>query len=149
MKLKYAIAACLIMFFGCEKTERYPDIGLGNGTEKPKPEKPSDKDPEPPVEETGIKPFTPADVKDGGVAYIWDTNVIPEITIKVTKDEWNSFLKRYDEYSNNADFFHCDVTYKKGIEVSTITDAGFRMRGNTSRRRPEGGHGQMLSLIHI
>lgn len=147
MKLKYAIAACLIMFFGCEKTGEDPVTKPGPDTEKPapEPEKPSDEEPEPPVEEPGIKPFTPADVKDGGVAYIWDTNVIPEITIKVTKDEWNSFLKRYDEYSNNADFFHCDVTYKKGIEVSTITDAGFRMRGNTSRRRPEGGHGQMHS----
>lgn len=63
------------------------------------------------------------------------SNTIPEITIWVTKDEWNSFLKRYDQNKNNADFFHCDVTFKKGVETITVGDAGFRMRGNTSRRR--------------
>lgn len=127
-------ATLLLLLSSCERIDRYPDIPADDDekTEKPVP---------PVEEETGIVPFTVADVTDGGVAYMWDESVIPEITIKVTKDEWNSLLKRYDEYSSNADFFHCNVTYKKGEKISTITDAGFRLRGNTSRRRPEGWTG--------
>ena len=126
------------MAIGCEKIDRYHDQTPDKPSENPE-------TPKPPIEEA-IVPFTPADVKDGGVAYIWgNSTTIPEITIRVTKDEWNAFLKRFDEYSSNADFFHCDVTFKRGIETTTIDDAGFRMRGNTSRRRPEGGHGQMHS----
>lgn len=143
MRYLYILAACLFMILGCEKVNRYPDVSQPEKpTEKPeeKPEEPED----PPVG-NGITPFTPADVKDAGVSYIWGSNTIPEITIWVTKDEWNSFLKRYDQNNNNADFFHCDVTFKKGVETITVGDAGFRMRGNTSRRRPEGGSGQMHS----
>ena len=143
MRLLYILAACLLLASGCDKIDRYPDIPQ---PQKPV-EKPDDKPkPEPkPEPENGIIPFTPSDVKDAGVSYIWGSNTIPEITIWVTKDEWNSFLKRYDQNNNNADFFHCDVMFKKGVETITISDAGFRMRGNTSRRRPEGGSGQMHS----
>lgn len=130
----FAFAVLHVLLACCEKPGRYPDIP---GDEEEKTEKPA-----PPVEETGIVPFTAADVTDGGVAYMWDESVIPEITINVRKDEWNSFLKRYDKYSSNADFFHCDVIYRKEEKISKITDAGFRLRGNTSRRRPEGWDGQ-------
>ena len=92
MKFRYALALCLMMVIGCDKVDRYPDLTPDKPSENPE-------TPKPPVEE-GIVPFTPADVKDGGVAYIWgNSTTIPEITIRVTKDEWNAFLKRFDEYS--------------------------------------------------
>ena len=56
----------------------------------------------------------------------------------MTEDEWNKLLFRYDEFSHNVDYFHADFTYKKGSEVTEIIDGGIRLRGNTSRRRPEG-----------
>ena len=81
-------------------------------------------------------------ITDPGIAYVWDESVIPEITIRITEDEWNKLLARYDENSHNVDYFHADFTYKKGDEVTEISDGGLRLRGNTSRRRPEGSYGQ-------
>ena len=140
----YLFAACVMIAAGCDTVDKYPDI-------EPLPQKPDKENPddkpgpddkeEPPVNE-GIVPFTTADMNHAGVTFMWDGRYIPEIRIKVSLDEWNAFLKRYDEYQNNADFFHCDVTYTKGTESRTIRDAGFRLRGNTSRRRAEGWEGQ-------
>ena len=99
----------------------------------------------PSQEEPGQNGQVPGDVPGqtvDGVAYMWDESVIPEITISIAEDEWNRLLFRYDEYSHNVDYFHADFTYKKGSEVTQITDGGLRLRGNTSRRRPEGGYGQ-------
>lgn len=93
---------------------------------------------EPSVPEVPSKP-----VVADGVAYMWDETVVPEITIQITEDEWNRLLKRYDEYEHNVDYFHADFVYKKGNEITTISDGGLRLRGNTSRRRPEGNKGEL------
>ncbi len=153
-----AMVAAILMITGCDPvttlTGEKPDsenqengnTGNPDDSEKPEdsetPENPENPDnPAPPVP-GAIVPFTTADVTDAGIAYIWDENVIPEIKIEVTKEEWNAFLKRFDENRDNADYFHCDITYTKGSEVIKIEDGGFRMRGNTSRRRPDGSYGQ-------
>ncbi len=129
MKLKIAILAIMALLSGCHEIDRYPDVGTGNTNNQ-----------NPPQE--GIIPFTTADVIDDGVTYVWDESAIPEITMEVTEDEWNAFLKRFDEYDQNSDYFHCNFTYKKGDEIIKIEDGGFRMRGNTSRRRPDGNRGE-------
>lgn len=103
------------------------------------PEGPAPVDPQPPVEET---PGTPQ-ITHSGLLYVWDESVIPEITVHITKDEWNALLKRYDEDNHTVDYFHADFTFKKGDDVFFIEDGGLRLRGNTSRRRPEGNAGQM------
>ncbi len=147
------IMACLLIFSSCGEIDRYPDVGVNPGTgQKPETEKPTDPEEENPNPENpdkpenpapeGIIPFTTASVVDDGVVYVWDESVIPEIRMEVTKDEWNAFLKRFDEYDQNSDYFHCNFTYTKGSEVIKIEDGGFRMRGNTSRRRPDGNRGE-------
>jgi len=88
-------------------------------------------------------PYCPVSIADEGVRYMWDPTVIPEITIKITEEEWNRLLTRYDEFSQNVDYFHADFTYKKGTEITEIQDGGLRLRGNTSRRRPEGNGGEL------
>ena len=90
-----------------------------------------------------VIPGNPSGTKDDAVAYMWDESVIPEITISITEDEWNRLLFRYDEFEHNVDYFHADFIYRKGDEVTEIKDGGLRLRGNTSRRRPEGVHGQV------
>ena len=87
--------------------------------------------------------FTTASLNDEGISYVWDESVIPEITIHMTADEWNKLLRRYDEFDHNVDYFHADFTYKKGDETIFIEDGGVRLRGNTSRRRPEGNGGEL------
>lgn len=123
----------------CDATDVIPD---GYGPDKEQDTQEPEPEPEPEPVPEGIKPFTAADTGDPGIAYVWDENVIPEITIHMTKEEWNKLLKRYDEFSHNVDYFHADFTYKKGDETIFIEDGGVRLRGNTSRRRPEGNGGQ-------
>lgn len=104
----------------------------GNNNSEPEPEPDPEPDPAP----------GPAVISDEGLEYVWDESVIPEIRISISLDQWNALLKRFDENPNNVDYFHCDITYTKGSEVTSIEDAGIRLRGNTSRRRPEGSSGQ-------
>ena len=137
MKRIATLILCIAILAGCDGSIR-PDMIImpdnkNEGTEKP------EQEPEP----EGIIPFTPASVSDPGAAYVWDGNVVPEITIHITKDEWNRLLNRFDEFNNNVDYFHADFTYKKGSETTFIEDGGVRLRGNTSRRRPEGSTGQL------
>lgn len=141
-------ALCLaIMASGCEKGPYEIGESGKNGqtenTQKPEPEPEPEPEPAPEPAPEGIVPFTQADTGDPGIAYVWDDSVIPEITVHITADEWNSLLTRYDEYSHNVDYFHADFTYRKGSETTFIEDGGIRLRGNTSRRRPEGNGGQM------
>ena len=81
-------------------------------------------------------------IQDSGLQYVWDESVIPEITFNVTKSEWDRLLSLYDQNNNTKEYIHCDITYKKGSEETIITDAAIRLRGNTSRRRPEGNYGE-------
>ena len=78
-------------------------------------------------------------IQHEGLQYVWDESVIPEITINVTKDEWNRLLAAYDSNPSTKEYIKCDISYKKGSEITEIIDAGIRLRGNTSRRRPEVG----------
>lgn len=85
----------------------------------------------------GDKPSTPSE----GLSYVWDFDAIPEITIDVPLEEWNTLLSKYDADHKTKEYVKCNVTYKKGEDVFYIENAGLRLRGNTSRRRPEGGSG--------
>lgn len=142
---------------GCEKTEpegnpdngqteNVPGEGTDEGNDEGKDEGTENED-KPggglPVAGYPEGAFTVADVNDEGISYMWDESVIPEITIHMTADEWNRLLARYDEFSHNVDYFHADFTYSKDGEVTFIEDGGVRLRGNTSRRRPEGNGGQV------
>ncbi len=103
--------------------------------ENPDPETPDQ--PETPAPGWNYSPVTTSTFGHAGLGYIWDENAMPEITITMSVDEWNKFLAAYDKNANNKDYFYCDITYKKGSETHKVEDAGIRLRGNTSRRRPE------------
>ena len=76
------------------------------------------------------------------LGYVFDESVIPEIHVTVSEAEWNRLLKAYDANHNTQEFVRCDVRYRKGDETTVIGNAGLRLKGNTSRRRPEGNDGQ-------
>lgn len=76
-----------------------------------------------------------------GLSYVWDKAAIPEITITVPLSEWNSLLSKYDSNSKTKEYVRCNVTFVKGDDRHVVEDAGLRLRGNTSRRRPEKGSG--------
>ena len=82
----------------------------------------------------------PIVIDNKGIKYVWDESVIPEITLSVSESEWNRLLDEFDQNNHTKEYIKCNVTYKKGAEVTEIIDAGIRLRGNTSRRRPEKGN---------
>ena len=84
---------------------------------------------------------TPDPVADGR-SYIFDLSALPEIHIEVSLSEWNRLLAAYDADMNTDEYIHCDARFIKEGTTHAITDAGLRLRGNTSRRRPEGNSGE-------
>lgn len=81
----------------------------------------------------------------GAIAYVFDPSVIPEIHISVPLQQWNALLQAYDKDKRTVGYFHCNVNYQKGQEKTSVSDAGIRLKGNTSRRRPEGSEGETHS----
>ena len=147
--LPIALALSLLLHAGCNSLEDIPsdnpdddipDTEVTDSTEV--------KDTIPPIdisaiEKPDVPPVISGELSDPGLLYVWDGSVIPEITVHITEDEWNRLLLRYDEFSHNVDYFHADFTYRKGDETFFIEDGGLRLRGNTSRRRPEGRPGEL------
>ena len=78
----------------------------------------------------------------GELDWVFDMSVLPEIRIEVTEEQWNDLLMEYDRDSHTVEYIHCDVEFKSKGENHTFVDAGLRLRGNTSRRRPEGNGGE-------
>ena len=123
MKKIFSLLLMTAVFFSCEE-EEIPN----------KPEEPQ----QPYIPEVwDYSHVTTATLGHQGLTYMWDESVIPEITISVSLEQWNKLLELYDKNPNTKDYVYCDITYKKGSETHKVEDAGIRLRGNTSRRRPE------------
>ncbi len=74
---------------------------------------------------------------EADIDYVFDINAVPAITILISTNEWNTLLTNYDTRSDNEEMVHADLTFDKNGEIVTLYDIGFRIRGNTSRSRPE------------
>ena len=77
------------------------------------------------------------------LSWVFDMDVLPEVRIEVTEEQWNELLMNYDQNSGTNHYIHCDAEFKSKGEIYDFADAGLRLRGNTSRRRPEGYGGEM------
>ncbi len=142
-KILPLVIACMTLFAGCvEDTPLVlPNSG---GSEEPKPDPNPEPNPNPEPEPT---PNPNPDYPDTGWAageldWVFDMNVLPEIHIEVSLDQWNQLLDAYDRDSNTNEYVHCDVKFESKGETHDFVDAGLRLRGNTSRRRPEGNGGE-------
>ena len=84
-------------------------------------------------------------VKDGGHGPEWlfSMESLPHITITVTKNDWNTFLTNCDNDINNDIYVPAAFDYERDGESFHRDSVGLRLKGNTSRRRPEGYRGQM------
>ena len=74
-------------------------------------------------------------------SYVFDMTSVPEIRMSMSLDEWNRLLAEFDRNNDTNEYFHCDVDITLKGEEYSIADAGVRLKGNTSRRRPEAGSG--------
>ncbi|MBO7264573.1 MAG: CotH kinase family protein [Alistipes sp.] len=151
-----------LMLVGCVVDEPLGDVDdtTGNGggdnwTEKPVggDEKPGDEGSEPgddtddPNDDNtgsngGSTPLPDTSWAEGELDWVFDMSVLPEIHISVTEDQWNELLMEYDRDSQTNHYIHCDAEFESKGEKHTFADAGLRLRGNTSRRRPEGNGGE-------
>ncbi len=73
---------------------------------------------------------------------IFDISTVTEITVSLTAAEWNLLLGYYDTYPKNEEVVRAQVSITSSGESQSFGDIGFGLRGNTSRRRPEGESGE-------
>ena len=69
--------------------------------------------------------------------YIFGTDSVAEITLTISRKEWNKLCTNYDKNPKNKDCVHAGFEMKKGDNTWQISDIGMRLRGNMSRRRPQ------------
>lgn len=84
----------------------------------------------------------PERIKEG-YDYVWDDEAIPEVHLTVSLDEWNRLLGLYDANAYTTQYVMATISFVKDGETTVIDSVGLRLKGNTSRRRPEGWYGQM------
>lgn len=97
--------------------------------------------PQPSVDTPETEQESPADKY--GISYLYDEACVPEIHLHIPLEEWNALLTAYDESKDTKTYIHCDVQYIKNKTITSITDAGLRLRGAATRKRPEGTTGEM------
>ncbi len=78
-----------------------------------------------------------------GYDYVWDDDAIPEIHLSVSLSEWNRLLALYDANYFTTQYVAANISFIKDGETTAIDNVGLRLKGNTSRRRPEGWNGRM------
>ncbi len=79
----------------------------------------------------------PQQVKEG-YNYVWDDDVIPEVHLEVSLVEWNRLLALYDANKYTAQYVMASITFIKEGDTTRVDSVGLRLKGNTSRHRPEG-----------
>lgn len=72
-----------------------------------------------------------------GIGRVYKSGEIPEIHVTVPQDQWNTLLANYDQNAKTKQYVSCDVKYTDSNGSVSVKGAGLRLRGNTSRRRPE------------
>ena len=71
--------------------------------------------------------------------YIFNTDSVGESEIYIKRSEWNKMLAYYDYFYKNENTVAVErFTYKKDGMQWDLKDCGMRLRGNTSRFRPQG-----------
>ena len=138
IRLVSLVLMAAVLMVGCEEegqnlppqTEENEGTDGGNGE---KPDEPS----------TPNNDYPDTSWAVGELDWVFDMNALPEICINVRLDEWNALLQAYDRDSGTNAYVHCDAEFKSKGEQHYFRDAGLRLRGNTSRRRPEGNGGEM------
>jgi spore coat protein H len=80
---------------------------------------------------------------DTNLNYVFDKTALPEITVEISTAEWNKLLNNFDANPQNEIEVSADYKFSKNGVIDQLTNIGLRLRGNTSRRRPEGTTGQL------
>ena len=74
--------------------------------------------------------------------FIFNNEKLATTTIRIKQSEWNTLLSNYDANSRNENYVHADFQFAQDSTTWTLLDCGFRLRGNTSRIRPQNEAGE-------
>ncbi|MCD8193570.1 MAG: CotH kinase family protein, partial [Tannerellaceae bacterium] len=76
---------------------------------------------------------------------VFNPNVLPVITFEIAVDDWNEMLLNYDAAPAENFWFPGTFIFQGSDTVADqrMENIGIRVRGNTSRRRPEGSTGEL------
>lgn len=87
-----------------------------------------------------IEPYDPyypsSEWSEEELAKLFNMGAFPKIHIEVSLNEWKRLLEAYD-FMKDYTYIHCDVDIELSGEEYSFNDAGLRIRGYSSRRRPE------------
>ncbi len=78
---------------------------------------------------------------------IFDISKVTRITIEISTVEWNRLLTCFDINSANEEYVLADFNIDGSNSDIDLDSIGIRIRGNTSRRRPEGNEGEPHNQI--
>lgn len=71
--------------------------------------------------------------------FIFGTDSVAKITLTIKRSEWDTLLDNFVTNPKNEDCIHADFKMTKGEYTWQAEDIGMRLRGNTSRIRPQQG----------
>jgi spore coat protein CotH len=74
---------------------------------------------------------------------LYDISKLPSFTFEITAQEWNNLLSFFDINPNNEEYIPVSCYFQRDNLYDTIKSTGMKIRGNTSRRRPEGQYGEV------
>ena len=83
-----------------------------------------------------------------GYDYVWDNTAVPEVHLEVSLAEWNRLLALYDANAYTTQYVMGNLSFVKDGETTVIDSVGIRLKGNTSRRRPEGRAGETHKSVN-
>ena len=88
--------------------------------------------------ETIIEPSTSKSKNTDITSQLFDLNDVPEIKLTVPLKDWNILLSNYDLNKNNKEKVVSHFEFNLNGQTVKLDSIGLRLRGNTSRVRPEG-----------
>lgn len=110
-----------------------------------KPDQPKDSvsvdTPDRPGDTLVVDDRTPDQKRD--LPYLFDMESLPTVVVKITVADWNTLLRNYDAHPSNSFYVPARWEFSKKGAVYRRDSVGLRLRGNTSRTRPESWNGQM------
>lgn len=78
-----------------------------------------------------------------GADEVYDLDKFPQITLEFKLSDWNKLLQNYDLNPKNEKKVVSKFSYQINSETVVLDSIGLKLRGNTSRRRPEGNNGEL------
>lgn len=123
-KIFVLMAAAFMLFAGCK-----PAVTPGEKGDVP----------DTPAGGDNINP-EPYASRSANLDFIFSTASVGKVTITMKRSEWNQMLKNYDYFYKNENCVKfTEFEYEKdGVKWDLKKGGGIRLRGNTSRYRPQG-----------